>query len=55
MDLMSFPIKNDKTFKETNVLKGKIKMAISVDLKRCPQNHHCPALKVCPVNALTQF
>lgn len=29
-------------------------MAISVDLKRCPQNHPCPALGVCPVNALTQ-
>jgi Fe-S-cluster-containing hydrogenase component 2 len=29
-------------------------MAISVDLKRCPQNHPCPALKVCPVGSLSQ-
>ena len=29
-------------------------MAISVDLKRCPQNHPCPALKVCPAGALSQ-
>jgi ferredoxin len=29
-------------------------MAISVDVDRCPQNHPCPALRVCPVNALTQ-
>jgi len=21
---------------------------------KCPQNHRCPALKVCPVNALKQ-
>jgi ferredoxin len=32
----------------------KIKMAISLESKRCPQNHPCPALRVCPVNALTQ-
>jgi ferredoxin len=29
-------------------------MAIAVDLKCCPQNHPCPALKVCPVGALSQ-
>ena len=29
-------------------------MAISVIIKKCPQNHPCPAVKVCPVNALSQ-
>jgi ferredoxin len=29
-------------------------MAINVNKKRCPQNHPCPAVRVCPVNALTQ-
>lgn len=29
-------------------------MTISVNKRRCPQNHLCPALKVCPVNALSQ-
>jgi len=27
---------------------------IMVDKKRCPQNHRCPSIKVCPVGALTQ-
>ncbi len=22
--------------------------------KNCPQNHKCPSVKICPVNALTQ-
>ena len=22
--------------------------------ERCPQNHHCPVLRACPVNAITQ-
>ena len=25
-----------------------------VNKSRCPQNHACPAVKVCPVDALTQ-
>lgn len=29
-------------------------MSISVDKNRCPQNHVCPAIKVCPANALSQ-
>jgi ferredoxin len=29
-------------------------MAITVVASRCPQNHHCPSLQVCPVGALTQ-
>lgn len=29
-------------------------MAIKVVTKRCPQNHPCPAIRVCQVNALTQ-
>lgn len=29
-------------------------MAIRVIASRCPQNHRCPSLRVCPVGALTQ-
>lgn len=25
-----------------------------VATERCPQNHRCPSLRVCPVNALSQ-
>ncbi|MBL8024788.1 MAG: 4Fe-4S binding protein [Fibrobacteres bacterium] len=29
-------------------------MAITVIQARCPQNHHCPAMAVCPKDALSQ-
>lgn len=29
-------------------------MKIIVRQSRCPQNHKCPALKVCPVSAISQ-
>lgn len=29
-------------------------MQIIVDEKRCPQNHPCPSVRVCPVGALKQ-
>lgn len=29
-------------------------MAIRVIASRCPQNHRCPSIRVCPVGALTQ-
>ena len=29
-------------------------MALTVDDLRCPQNHRCPLLTVCPVGAITQ-
>ena len=29
-------------------------MKLVVDKKRCPQNHACPSIKVCPVDALKQ-
>ncbi|WHH61767.1 4Fe-4S binding protein [Petroclostridium sp. X23] len=29
-------------------------MQIAVDKNRCPENHPCPAIKFCPVGALTQ-
>jgi|WetSurMetagenome_2_1015567.scaffolds.fasta_scaffold00229_16 ferredoxin len=29
-------------------------MAISIDSRSCPQNHPCPAVRVCPVGALSQ-
>jgi len=27
---------------------------LRVDRTRCPQNHSCPSVRVCPVGALTQ-
>ncbi|MEA4894224.1 MAG: 4Fe-4S binding protein [Oscillospiraceae bacterium] len=27
---------------------------IVVDKSRCPQNHSCPSIRVCPVGALSQ-
>ena len=27
---------------------------LKIIVERCPQNHKCPAIKVCPVNALSQ-
>jgi len=29
-------------------------MALFIDKKRCPQNHVCPILPVCPVGAISQ-
>ncbi len=29
-------------------------MAISIISNRCPQNHRCPLLFVCPADAITQ-
>ena len=29
-------------------------MAIQVNEKRCPQNHPCPIVRVCPTNAVIQ-
>ncbi|NSW51256.1 MAG: 4Fe-4S binding protein [Anaerolineae bacterium] len=29
-------------------------MAISINEKRCPQNHPCPAVRVCPTQAIIQ-
>jgi Fe-S-cluster-containing hydrogenase component 2 len=32
----------------------RMKMAIIIDKNICPQNHPCPSVKVCPVEALIQ-
>lgn len=29
-------------------------MSLTVNISRCPQNHPCPSLGVCPVGALSQ-
>jgi ferredoxin len=29
-------------------------MAMQIDKNRCPQNHRCPSIKVCPVGAISQ-
>ena len=42
--------KKDENHTETGT-EGK---TLSVKTARCPQNHACPAVRVCPVNALSQ-
>lgn len=27
---------------------------MNINPQRCPQNHRCPAIRVCPVGAITQ-
>ena len=34
--------------------KKNVKKTLVVKKSRCPQNHPCPSVKVCPVDALTQ-
>jgi Fe-S-cluster-containing hydrogenase component 2 len=29
-------------------------MSININKKRCPQNHSCPAVRICPTQALAQ-
>ena len=29
-------------------------MALTINPLKCPQNHRCPMLRVCPVDAITQ-
>ncbi len=29
-------------------------MALTIDKNKCPQNHKCPMLSICPVEAITQ-
>jgi ferredoxin len=29
-------------------------MSVNVEVARCPQNHPCPAVRVCQFNALSQ-
>lgn len=29
-------------------------MALTIDKNRCPQNHHCPLIVACPVEAMSQ-
>lgn len=44
-------------FKEENLdkeKKDKKDMILAVKKSRCPQNHSCPSVKVCPVGALLQ-
>ena len=33
---------------------GGIVLSLEVIAQRCPQNHRCPSIKVCPVGALSQ-
>ncbi len=29
-------------------------MALTVNPRRCPQNHYCPMIRVCPTDAISQ-
>lgn len=29
-------------------------MALTISAQKCPQNHRCPLLSVCPVDAISQ-
>lgn len=29
-------------------------MALTIDAARCPQNHRCPMIPMCPVGAISQ-
>ena len=31
-----------------------MELSITVQTMRCPQNHPCPSVRVCPVDALSQ-
>jgi len=39
---------------QTAEKKDKKDMILSVNELRCPQNHPCPSVRVCPVGALSQ-
>jgi len=39
---------------DVEIVKRGVCMAIIVDKSRCPQNHPCPSVKICPVGALKQ-
>jgi len=42
-------------FKKQNGVTGENDERVMVVIKhRCPQNHPCPAVRVCPVNAIKQ-
>ncbi len=36
------------------MLKSQNDTLLKVNVSRCPQNHPCPSVKVCPVGALSQ-
>jgi Fe-S-cluster-containing hydrogenase component 2 len=44
-------IYTNNELKKPNNIAGKI---LIVNLGRCPQNHRCPAMKVCPAGVLSQ-
>ena len=48
MSIFDFFSKNDNN----KDLQSKV---LSVKKVRCPQNHPCPSVKICPVGALTQY
>lgn len=41
-------------FKEDNMNTVKKDTILAVKKSRCPQNHSCPSVRVCPVGALSQ-
>ncbi len=45
---------NPPVKKTADQIKGRANRVVKVIKERCPQNHICPAIKVCPVNAIKQ-
>lgn len=46
--ILEFSNKSDSNAQESE------SQCLTVNKARCPQNHPCPSLRVCPVDALTQ-
>jgi Fe-S-cluster-containing hydrogenase component 2 len=39
---------------QKNIKKTKTSLTLSINKNRCPENHPCPSVKVCPTDALSQ-
>lgn len=53
-NIFGFLKTNNTDTKDLNSTKEKDDKVLIVRTNRCPQNHTCPAVKICPVNALKQ-
>lgn len=46
--------KLNRCFRKKGTREIKMEKKLTIIIENCPQNHKCPAVKVCPVGALTQ-
>lgn len=49
-----FDFLNGNSETENTTRKEKKDMELVIKTSRCPQNHPCPSVRVCPVGALSQ-